>query len=353
MKKYLHLGYPKNFSTSLQRNFFSKHPDIYHLGIGISSNVGYQDELTSALFEVYLKSAKGFKYAEQHSRLKAHINKHYELALENGNSCFGASSEHFSFGFTSECLDFETKIERAIDLFGKDELNIILIIRNQKSLIRSLYRESVRVGLPMTYSEFVSNLYRFQDRNYLYDLRYDLVYDALLARLPENSIHILVNENLRDDQGHMMMKEERVVLIDNICEKLDIEYLDVDFKHFNRALTDAEIIAKVGLNKNERHDLGREMLFSAEIHRQVNYFKSELDINEPEHVAYEDVLVKRKLLQKAGELSKNSSEKLDYHCDSTIASWLDSFYESGNRRFSEASGISLPQSYYNLDFEAS
>jgi len=350
MKKYLHLGYPKNFSTSLQRNFFCAHKDIYHLGIGIGSNVGYRDQVFSSLFEVYLKSAKGFKYNEQKERLKKHIDLHYNKALNEGKKCFGASSEHFSFGFTYESLDFQTKIDRAIDLFGRDELNIIIVIRNQLDLIRSLYRESVRVGLPMAFDQFLYSLYKFQDRNYLYDLRYDLVYRALTDRLAKENIHFLIFEDLRDEHKNMVEIDGKVLLIDKVSNALEIDYLDVKFKHLNEALSDQEIILKSELNKDLRHDLGREMLFSAEIHRQSDYFKNELNLHEPEEVVYEDVLTKRKLLEEAKRRKQEVSGKLDYQVDPALAKWMEDFYINGNKEFSKLSNIDLHEKYLNLTF---
>ena len=31
--RYIHIGYPKTGSTTLQKAFFSKHPEIFHLGV--------------------------------------------------------------------------------------------------------------------------------------------------------------------------------------------------------------------------------------------------------------------------------------------------------------------------------
>lgn len=350
MKKYLHLGYPKNFSTSLQRNYFSKHQNIYHLGTGINSNIGYIDKLISALFEVYLKSAKSFKYEENYTKLKSHIEQHYNDAKKQGKKCFGASSEHLSFGFTYESLDFKTKISRAIDLFGIDDLHVILVIRNQIDLIKSLYKESVRVGLPGSFADFIYNLYKFQDRNYLYDFRYDIVYSCLSEYLSKENIHFIVFEDVRNEDKNMIVKDGKTLLIDKISNILGVEYQNVDFKHFNEALTDKEILIKSELNKNNRHDLGREMLFSAEIHRQSSYFINELNLNESEELIYKDVITKRKLISQSKKDSFSLKEKLNYTCDQDIAKWMIEFYVEGNKEFSKKSLVNLPQQYFDMHF---
>ena len=233
-------------------------------------------------------------------------------------------------------------------MFGAEELNLIIIIRNQVEVIRSLYRESVRVGLMGSYQEFVYNLYKFQDRNYLFDFRYDLVYQCLTELLPKENIHFIVFENCRDENKDLIMNDGKVQLVEYISNALDVSYLDVDFKHYNEALKDGEILAKSELNKVDRHDLGREMLFSVEIHRQVDYFRKELGLNEPEEVVYEDVLTKRKLLK---EVTGNSKEiKLDYSLDNWLKEWLEDFFGSGNKSFQMNSGMILPESYIDIQF---
>jgi hypothetical protein len=351
MKKYLHIGYPKNFSTSLQRNYFGGHKDIYHLGIGSDKNIGYIDNLTASIFEVYLKTAKYFKYTNELPRLKKHINSHFEIAKKQEKKCFGVSSEHISFGFTHESLDFKTKIDRAIDIFGKEDLNIIIIIRNQSDLIKSLYRESVRVGLPGSYSDFIYNLYKFQDRNYLFDFRYDLVFNYLEKTLDRKNIHFFMFEEYRGIDKSMKMNGDKVALIDDISKALGIEYKNIEFEHFNEALSDREIIIKSELNSETRHDLGREMNFSAEIHRQAEYFNSELNINEEEKIIYEDVIRKRGLISKVkNDTTTITEDKLSYDCDPSIKEWLAKFFVKGNQSLEENLNIKLPNSYHELKF---
>ena len=102
MVKYLHIGYPKNFSTSLQRDYFSNNPEIFHLGIGLGDNLGYRDSVVDKAFEVYLKTAKGYSYNKIKGSLTKHFNSLYEKALsDSAYKAFGASSEHISIDLYS------------------------------------------------------------------------------------------------------------------------------------------------------------------------------------------------------------------------------------------------------------
>lgn len=204
MIKYLHIGYPKNFSTSLQRSFFSTHPDIYHLGIGVGSNIGYRDKRISSLFELYLKSSKSIYYAERFPELKASIDAHYQAAFEVGAKAFGASSEYLSFSFTHDSIDIDEKLRRLETLFGRD-VKIIVIVRHQLHLLQSMYNEYVRIGFPGRFNYFLECLIRYQERNFLWDLRYDLVYERLADTFGPDNICLKVFEDYRGDHKGMVL----------------------------------------------------------------------------------------------------------------------------------------------------
>jgi hypothetical protein len=349
MKKYVHIGYPKNFSTSLQRNFFSSHPQLYHLGIGINDNLGYRDELLSSIFEVYLKYSKSFKFNLEFEKIKAHLNNHIQIAAKEGHKGIGLSSEHLSFSFTHDGLDFQTKMNRLRDVFGED-LDIIMIIRNQVDVLKSLYRESVRVGLIGSFEDYIYNLYKFQDRNYLFDFSYDLVYSELKKIFPEACIHVLVFEELRESSGSMVLEEGKNKLIKQLSSILEIDYQEMAFEHFNEALKDGDIVEKEKLNRIYRHDLGRELTFSAEVHRQKEYFSSELGLLEDEVKTYEDVLTKRRLIEQVKSNGSNKNLDLSYDCNKLIGDKVLSSFADGNQRLSEKLSLNLSGHYFKRSF---
>lgn len=349
MRKLIHIGHPKNFSTSIQRGFFGAHKDLYHLGIGSDKKIGYKDELCSALFEVYLKSAKWLKFEEEFKRLKTHIGNHIENAKKTRKKCLTVSSEHISFGFIHESIDFKTKIDRIINLFGKKNLHFVMIIRDQGELIRSLYRESVRVGFSGTFREYIYNMYKFQDRNCVYDFRYDLLYEYMLKVLPEANIHVLFFEEFRNSSGELIKNNGKIKLLENLSNIAKVEYYEVSFNHHNRSLTEEEINLKSVLNKYNRHDLGRDLLNTAEIHRQENYFKTELGIKEKESEVYKDVILKRKIISKVQKQCLGNNTTINYSCDPDIKDWFDQFYSLGNDKLKSLLKKNIPDNYFHIN----
>ncbi len=346
MIKYVHIGYPKNFSTSLQRSFFSINPEIYHLGIGNDSNIDYKDKFLSSIFEVYLKTSKGFKYNEVKKRIKDHIDFHYSKAIESKAKAFGVSSEHFSFSFTYDCLDFETKFDRLIELFG-DDIVVIAIIREQIALIKSLYKESVRVGFPGSFNDFLYAFYKYQDRNYYYDLRYDLVYDYLSKKLSANQLHLLTFESYRGEREKLLKNDMgEYSITSDLAKILKVKNKGDVFQHFNAALKDKEVKIKSELNKTTRHDLGNNLYSSAELHRQAQYFIQELELNEKENILFRDVLVKRKLLKDAASMAEDNNVDFDlFKCDKELLNKISTFYMKGNQKLIDLSGIKLTDEY--------
>jgi len=348
MIKYLHIGYPKNFSTSLQRDFFSIHPEIYHLGVGAGSNIAYRDDFLSAIFEVYLKFSKCFKYKESEEKIKAHLDYHCAKAIKEGKNAFGISSEHISFSFTYDCLDFQEKMRRVVSLFGRD-LKIIVIIRGQIDLIKSLYKESVRVGFPGNFNDYLHLLYKFQDRNYYYDLRYDLVFESLCRFVDKRNIHFLTFESYRDANKSMILDGNKQTRITNdLCKILGVNFMDVNFEHHNEALSDSVVKIKAELNKANPHDLGNHLYSSAEAHRQAAYFLSELGLREDEQTLFKDVVRKRDLIEKASRLADTDETTTGdlFSCDLNLKNTILKFYKIGNQKFSKITGIQLPETYY-------
>lgn len=351
MKKVVHIGYPKNFSTSLQRNFFSLHPDVFHLGIGLEDNLGYFDDVVDTIFELYLKTSKNFLFEREFPRLKVHIEKLIQQAENSSKKVLSVSSEHLSFSFTFDSIDFNEKLNRLKALFGED-LSFIMIIRNQFEVFKSLYRESVRVGYIGSFAEYIYSVYKYQDRSYYFDFSYDLVFKAIEKEFGKDSCSVFLFEDYRNEKSKsMIMSESKVKLINDLCDSMGVEYLEVDFEHYNEALTDSEIRMKSQLNKNARHDLGEQLYGAAEKHRLKKYLINDLKLVEAESILYEDVIKKRSLIAEAKSAMSNSEKvKLDYYCSPEISEKMKIYFEAANHNFQELSGIQLPPSYFNLNF---
>ena len=344
MTKYIHIGFPKNFSTSLQRDYFSKHPEIYHLGIGLDSNLGYRDSMIEKTLEVYLKTCKEYKYLEEKNKIINHFQNIFN-SKKKPQKAIGISAEHLSFSFSYDSLSAPEKARRLFEIFGKDT-KIIMIVRNQFDLIKSLYKESVRVGFAGDFKSYFDLSYKYQDRNYIYDFRYDLVHETYSQLFGAENVAVFFFEEYRNENGKMAKGEAGIKLFEDLNSFLKLSDSGMLLEHYNEAIPSNKILNKAVLNKNEPHDLGNHLLESAEKHRIKKYLEDDLQYFENEEEVYSDVLVKRKLIEKA--IISEQSKQIDYEVDSFIFDELKNFYEKGNRNLETVIQNKIPQSYFNL-----
>lgn len=345
MKKYIHIGFPKNFSTSLQRDYFSKHPDLFHLGIGIENNLGYRDSIIEKTLEVYLKTCKSFKYNEVKRSILLHFNEVFNN-VSKPYKAVGISSEHLSFSFSYDSLSSVEKANRLFEIFGNDT-KIIMIIRNQFDLIKSLYRESVRIGFAGDFNSFFELLYKYQDRNFVYDLRYDFVYKTYTKLFGKHNVKVLLFEDYRNNKGVMNSGESGIKLFEDLNNFLGLDSHNMKFDHYNEAIPSDKILIKAKLNNNIRHDLGNHLLESAEKHRIKTYLEQDLGFFEKEEKTFSDVLAKRILIKNT--LIENSTEPLTYVANESFCEELRNLYLAGNEKLENDLGTKLHQSYKRLE----
>ncbi len=345
MRKYIHIGFPKNFSTSLQRDYFSMHPELFHLGIGLNnSNLGYYNSEVEKTFEVYFKTCKSFKYQTVKDKIKNQFDELFNSVDREKYKAVGVSAEHLSFSFSYDSISSEEKAQRLYDVFGSDT-TIVMIVRNQMDLIKSLYRESVRVGFIGDFEEYIKLVYKYQDRNFVYDFRFDLMFDCYSKLFGKDNVKVLFFEDYRGDNNQLNESDVNCKLFEDLNKALNLSNPKMELKHYNEALPKDKILIKSQFNKGNRHDLGNHLLESAEKHRIVRYLEEDLEFFELEKETYSDVIAKRECIDHA----INSEESLDLIFDQNIAEFkkLKDFYRVGNQNLEKILNISLPEKYLN------
>ena len=90
----VHIGYPKCMSTTLQRDFFSKHPEINYLGVGFADNMSYSTNEVEYLNETFLKYCRDDLW--ERSKLDFH---HHLKKLIDYQKTTVFSNEHLSLKF--------------------------------------------------------------------------------------------------------------------------------------------------------------------------------------------------------------------------------------------------------------
>jgi len=350
IKRYIHIGFPKALSTVLQRNFFDAHPNIYHLGVGCGSNIDYIDPDVELAVEDYLLFCKDIRYREKQRFIFETFQRLFLAAeAEPYVKAVGISNESLSFSYIPGHIDITVKARRLLSLFGKNT-TIIMIIRNQPALLRSLYRESIRNGYWGSFNDFMKYVYFFQDRGFLYDFLYDRQYELYSSMFGKKNVHVFELEEFRTNGRLKESDKGEVKLFTRLCEILNVPCVSLPIERLNDPLSPAELYAKERLNRTRSHDLGNSLLAGvANIHRLRQYFGRDLQWPAKEWI-YDDVKCKRELIVQAQELaSKASLTEISYQYQNELKDRLLPLFTTANRALEIRLGKPLLSCYFDLN----
>lgn len=346
MNKFIHIGMPKTLTSALQQEFYPKHDSIYYLGIGAGGAIDYLDAHTEFIFETLLLYAKSGYYETQKHEAKKTLEALVKKAEAEGKQVFGMSSEWLSFNFLPDMIDNAMKVERLADLFGTDT-KIIMFIRNQADLLKSLFNEYVKVGLPFTYDEFVRYTHNYKDRNFYFDLLYHHQYELYARHFSQSNIHFLPVENFRGKDKKLLVEDGKVKIVDALCRILEIDYPEnFSLPHINPSLTDSELKHKISLNEKYRHEFGNLMFEHASKHRSRKYFERENAVNIPDY--YDDIKVKRFAIEQAKIMAQTDPAPVSYDADTDVMKRLSHAFNASNKTL-KSYGTGLPDIYTQME----
>lgn len=275
VRRFIHIGYPKAASTSLQFDYFSRHKQILHLGAGVRKKRDYQDDIgfidndISIAVEIDLRYRNRLVYDA--CAVKEKFQKYFDLAQEDKRyHAVGLSSENMCFQFNYGVDTYE-KARRLHEIFGTDT-SILLIVRDQKSLLTSLYKEMIRQGYSDTFSDFLEYTYNYKDRNWFFEFCYDKVYDLYSSFFGEANVHVVAFE---------LLLEDRVEFLKQISASIGVDYYDLTLKNRNVQLSPKALTIKRQLNQKCPHTVGTGFYLPFQTHRHIPYFLDELGIPYP------------------------------------------------------------------------
>lgn len=344
MIKYIHIGYPKTLTSSLQSDFFPKHSQVLHLGLGCESPIDYIDDTVNIALENYIMYAKEFPYIEHEEDIKCAFNKWFEYAESKGYKAVGISLESLSFDYYPNQNDTVVIAKRLQRIFGQDT-KIIALMRNQIDLIKSLYGQYVREGLPLGYKEFIDYIYINKERNFLYDFLYDKMFFLYADLFGMENVHFIPLEAVRNFKTKKLLQNnEKIILLEMISNILDIDYEMLDFGHANISLSKKELFQKLQLNQKTRHELGNLIFEHSSIHRNRKHFEQDPLIKLQD--LFFDVKKKRLLLEEAKKLAVQDPRKINYFADPEILQRLSKNFIHSNKLLAQKSGVELPDIYF-------
>ncbi len=345
MTRYIHIGYPKNLSTTLQRDFFSQHPLIHHLGVGVGSNIDYASDELNLVMENYVLYATDRKYRQVEAFSKKVLTEALNVQVE-GKQAVGISGELLSFKFSPDHVDSETKARRLAELFDGDA-KIIMLIRNQRDLLRSLYREVIKIGYGESFQDFIEYVVYYQDRNFAFDFDYASTVELYRNLFGSENVEVLPVENVRNSDGGLTINEDgQMELTRWLCQALDLPYHELKLEHHNEPLSSKALYQKMMFNRTAPHDLGLPMYSAVNAHRNIKYFNMDLEMPLPKKI-HTGLMNKRASIDEA--ISKTSHSEavfrgIDYFADPFLLEKLFKAYRASNTRLSEL-GVTLPEAY--------
>jgi hypothetical protein len=340
LKKYIHIGYPKAASTALQKAFFGKHNQLYHLGCGAPKNEkiwadhGYIDENINIALEVDLRYRNNFSY--NGNKVKSFFDNHFEIAKQNKKvHAVGISNENICFNWHGG-IDTTEKAKRLFEIFGEDT-SIIILVRNQKNLIESLYKESIRYGYNADFNEYLEYLWTYKDRNFLYDFCFDKVFELYIKYFTNKNVHVFFFEDFRVNSQSV---------IKSISHALQIDFYNLPVrKEFNPQLNPDELYIKYLINKRFPHTLSKSIYNPSDTHRFSAYYNHELNIEIP-FEEYFDFYSRKYLNQLAKELSsKAPKNELVISWNSISGKSILELFSNSNKNFFSISGNMLRKEY--------
>lgn len=167
----LHVGYPPlGGGRSLQFDFFRNHPRVYFLGDNAYTSSGWADAEIGACAEVDFRAAS--IHTLNPNRMREAFARHFNAARNDPRcSVVALSVDWMAVRRPYDCDAF-TKASRMFDVFGYGA-KIIVVIRNQFEMLRTLYLHAVRNGLGQSFEEYLDFMCAYPFASGLEDLYYD------------------------------------------------------------------------------------------------------------------------------------------------------------------------------------
>jgi hypothetical protein len=206
----IHIGFPKCASTTLQKQLFSRHPEMKSLGIFPTKNVGIDSDYIAVECPYLVdENVRRFHYnlvmlnsLEYHrcgnAQLFAeHVQRYIEPETVTVLSNERLTSVFFSYS------DIAVKADRLKSLFPKAK--VLVVIRNQFGLIESQYRDrpfdprSFAIGQPVSLDRWVEIAWKSDHIYFLESLKYWETVTYYTALFGHDNVQVLLLEYLRDD----------------------------------------------------------------------------------------------------------------------------------------------------------
>ena len=335
--RYVHIGFPKSASTSLQNFYFPAHSQIYHLGNGFESKGNsYIDEDVEMVCEVDVRLKKQFLFDADVSRKR--LEPHFDHAAKEKFKATGISSEFFCFALGNE-VDTAEKARRLHAVMGKDT-KVIIVIREQFSLLKSLYLELLKGGYPGTYRKYLEYTLLYQVRSWCYDFCFDHLFETYADLFGADNVKILPFE---------VLKQKPELFLKDLSTALGCDHKVKKIKSVNTQSPTLGFYEQLR-RYNERfpHEFGGLFYEPFSMNRMRAYFHNELELEVPHDRLADDFM--RMPFNQAAEKFSNISPLPDINLEfpKVLKDEFLKIYKPANKRLEKLSGLDVKSLGYQL-----
>ena len=234
---FIHVGYPKTATTTLQKTVFSSHSEIDYLNHKVDSLLfKYLREDSSLFLSTRLR--------EKIKELETHIKLSEKRVLVISNESFSSTSMQYGLirrntGNKLICIPDQYTVIRNLYLMKallNDYVNVHIIvgIRNQSDFIRSYYAQEYtrfysKSKYTKTFKEFLDFSLKNQDAFMIKSLNYFEIIKVYKELFGTNNVKVLIFEDLKMNSKEFFTNLAAEILKIDLDETLNI----VDGKYYN------------------------------------------------------------------------------------------------------------------------
>ena len=209
VQTFLHIGYPKTGTTTLQEHLFPRHPDINYFGPRFTRVEG--------LFDVVVELSTKAKGRFDWVRAERAFGRFKEQL--DPDKCNLFSSERGLEGGTTQTMNKEVVFSRYRKLL--DNTRIIIVVRNQIDMLRSLSvydrrKKELKISVEDWYQNVVSN----RGSGWMQAFNYLDMFECLDEMFGWENVYVGYFEDLKRNQ---------LEYANDICRYLEISQIGESF----------------------------------------------------------------------------------------------------------------------------
>ncbi|MFB6344813.1 MAG: hypothetical protein ABEK50_03455 [bacterium] len=344
---FIHIGYHKTATTWFQNQVFNNHPQLEYLGKAYPDHPSFR---MSELKEHIISAPDTvFSVSDTQDLLSSILDDH----PLNGSTLYGMSYEGLSAGDNWFGGRNFYVADRLKSVFEDFDVKILVGIREQTSMVESMYSEYVKLGGSESLERLLFSPFSEAD-DLLEKLKYAPVIDHYKDRFGANNVKVYLFERFKQDKQKVL---------EDICDFLGITVPDLQDETTSKKSNPR--LSRFGLGSmrlanhfffgplNNLSPVTIGSHYLAKLLRSIGYKKDVIEENskrdyEAAHRFEQDKRLQNKLRHHVNEAIKTLDKSLfqgrgefRYELEDELESYLKDYYEEANSKLNDTVSTDL------------